>query len=553
MLFCLLFAGLTNCFPQAALAQEKSDQNEAEIRLWRFRVELIRDAIEKDSFALSGREQSLTYALASKSMPEYDLSRSRVMLAKSADLLVDSFADSSDRKEAAVSRATGEATKILRIIFEVDPALGTETSTKLFEKIRSDTSRSQLNADLLTALAILAAPNDAKAAHDLGLSSLRYGFGSGFERLIGEINLRSPELAESLFSTALLAARSRIDYTFIGGLAIAYGSYKGGQLSEHARRSFFVLLSSLMLEAATRPERRSEICKFMPLITPLAEQFRTAYPAEMALMQQNLAVCSPYLPQNTGEVAESQLDGKEPKTAEDFVSAARETRDRSIKTHYYYRAISLYGREKRFDKAVSLLDAISVEEREAIGYGSWDNWRAENAIRLAVTLFQNGDLPALHRTLDQTPANLRPYVRTSLAFELLQKSEPAFILDQLEAARRESASKVMKGRDAAAITLALLPVYANLSPTELTGLLRETVRYINAADAENPENHPERDFAPLQDSVNVPCTLLGIDDIGTLNSLGDIRKPASRMKIKLGLLQAAVKEYKRVAHPEPSN
>jgi hypothetical protein len=539
-----LFAGLLIFPGMRSFSQGEAKSFELELQQWRFRIDHLTEGLEKDSALIDSTERSLYLVHLAGMYEDYETSRSSEFLQRGASLLVAGF--SSD--EGQINKEKLDLTvKVIQMIFRLNEQLGLGVSEKLFEKIKSNSTTSKAKADLLVSLGIQVSKSDARLAHDLGLSSLGFGYGARFNQLISELAQRDPELAESAYQAGLFAAYRGFDYTFIGGLGVAFGSTRGQELSENARRGYFVLLSTLLRDAVTYPERQPQFCGVAALASPLLPRFQLDYPAEAALMHQNIRLCIPFLPESTRGVFERQTDESEPKTVEDLVTAARESKDNVLKARYYYLAQGLLERAKAFEKAISLLDNMSNDEREAVGLTAWDGWRGEHTIQHCLALYRSNDIATLHRTIDRTPIRLRPLVRTSLVYGLKGKAEPEFLLEQLESVRKEADTKNMEARNAASSFLALIPAYLDLNPGELPGLFRETIKMINAADQENPNRLPEKDFAPLRDVIKLPSYLLETDQIGTMNAIQDIRQVPNRNRVRLGLIQSAIDHITKLA------
>lgn len=536
-------AGLTFLLSVTLAAQDAAKDNDELLRTWQHRVTTLREGIEKDLFRLSDLDRSLYNALLARSFHLYEPERSIEFLNRSRKAINAASDEESNFVESENSR---KVSRILEIIYSIDSELGAKTAEELFERFDAKSSKNQNVADILVTLGIQTAPRDPAIAHSFGVLSLAKGRSSRFNQLVGELLLVDPDRAEQLYAMGLASARSPFNYTFVGGLNISFSTYRGRQLSGNARKGYFNLLSSMMREAGSRPESRSELCPAAPLVTQLLPRFEEDFPVESAGLRQLISVCLSYVSAATQAVTSRQAEASEPRSFEDLVRQAREANDKILKSRFYYLALQILEREERFSDAIDLLDSMEIDERKAIGELSWDGWRSEYTTQACVQSFRSGDLPKMFKTIADTPIRLRPYVRTGLIFAIKNEAEAVVVLEQLTNIRKEATNASVTSKDAAISLLAILRVYRELNPTELSSVFNESTAAINRADRDNPQGKAVQDFAPLQETIKLPIELLEQDEIGTLNRISELSNPLTRIRLRFGLLDASIGTLEKV-------
>jgi hypothetical protein len=126
---------------------------------------------------------------------------------------------------------------------------------------------------------------------------------------------------------------------------------------------------------------------------------------------------------------------------------------------------------------------------------------------------------------------------------LSSDEEKQFVFDIVEEARKEAGSIDVPAFRKADIFLSLTLLYTKIQPIEASSVFREAVKAINVADDENPNNLPEKDYAPFKDYISLPFELLEMDEINISNSFSDLGSRRSRVRLKLGLLESSLKKY----------
>jgi hypothetical protein len=515
--------------------------------VWQRRVDALSDGIVKDSSSLTDTERAVYLALLAKIWWKANLEEAKPFLQKSAKLAINSL-ESEDKLDLAAKIKNTQ--KVIQIIAGIDEKLSLAL-LKQFIKITVDKGKNDgQNGDTLVSIALQVVEVNPQLAYEIGIKSLGYGNPHQITRLIGELNNKDTKLAEQLFLAALNNARNKYDFQYLSRLSVrAFANFsKGRPMSDLARRSYLIVLAEVVARASANAQEKQDACEIIIVATPLIDQFDLYLPELVQTIKQQIQVCQPFTSKANSASVDSNLSNDRPKTAEELISASRNTDDRFLKLKYTYEAIVKLAAANKFDDILSFLDSLTNREKEIIGNDSagsntWENWYEENAFSSVMQYIKNKDLASAYRIINRVPKRVRPSVRVSLAFNLPADEYQTFILENLEDARKEINSIDISPIKRADYFLALTLLYVKAQPLESEGVFRETVKAINSADGENPDFVPEKDYAPLRDYIKLPFELLEIDESNIFSSFADISSRRSRVRLKLGLLESSLQKY----------
>ncbi len=533
--FCLLFLFLFPlfCFPQ----KPKEIKN---FPVWQQRVERLRDEIVQDSSTLPETEQAVHLALLAQMWQKINPQEAKVFLKKASILTISSL-ESDDKISFEIKVKNTQ--KTIQIIAGLDEVLS-QTLINQLVKITDQSKTSQANPDTLVLIALQIVEKNPQSAYQLGVKSLNLGIPLQIVRLIGELMVKKPELAEQLFLASLMRAQKSYDLRFISRLSVtAFSSYHEKILSDSVRRAYLTMLTGMVSQAALDERERQSGCEIIIVASPIIDKFDLYLPQQSQTIRQQISICQPYLPKSNQGLSQADTQENKPQTVDELIQAARDTDDKFLKPKYFYQAINKLEQEKKFDQIVSLLDDMTESERASLGSNTWESWRENNAFSLALQFIENNDLPSVYKVIDNTPKTLRPYIRTGLAGKLELDRFHSFILENLEETRKEINSIEMSAAEKAGYFLLLTRLYVKLQPSESESVFRETIKNINIADSENSENKPEKDYAPLRDFISLPSKLLENNDVSIFNTLADISSRNSHLRLKLGLLESCLPQY----------
>jgi hypothetical protein len=218
--------------------------------------------------------------------------------------------------------------------------------------------------------------------------------------------------------------------------------------------------------------------------------------------------------------------------------------------HAAYKAFG----ERQYERAISILDGFSSEDRELANMtlnGLWDSWRSDFASALAVADMTHNDRAAMYRVIADTPAHLRPFVQMSVAAELAKNDAPAALqlLGEAHAALAKTDSPSNFGA-----YLMLVRLYSSLKQPDALPTLGEAVKLMNRSRQEaagEDTGIPLLSNDILLGRYALPVTLMEMDDAGTRQAISSADSPTRRAAMRLNLLRLTL-ERSRAASSKPS-
>ena len=443
--------------------------------------------------------------------------------------------------------------KTLQIVSGLDEKSGQILLEKFIKATSDKLNKNEQTADSLVVIALQIVEKNPASAFQLGLKSLNFGSPIQIVRLIGELNIADAKLSEQLFLAALNNAGKNYNARFISRLSVtAFTDYRGKSQSDGSRRAYLNVLAEVISRAFTNEAEKKSACEFSVIASPIVEKFVQYLPEQSQTIRQQIQLCQVFLPKSNSDLIDSELKNKVD-SVEDLIDSAKKATDSRLKTTYYYKAFVQLEKEEKFDEILSVLNSITNDEKEilgkdSLGNGFWDGWYSEYASSAAKQYLEKKDLAGVDRIINQAEKKIRPSIRLNLIYsfspdEFKANEAKTFILENLEETRKELSSSDVFVVNRAGYFLALTDLYVKVQPTEAEGVFRETVKSINATDSENPDNLPEKDYAPLKDYVSLPSELLKINEISIFTSLDNISSRISRSRLKLGLLESSLVNY----------
>lgn len=538
---------MVTVLPVILAQSEKDFVDNRDFLKWQNRVNNLTSEIVGESFAVSDSERSLYLALLAKAWWKVDESEAREYLKKAADKLLSSI-QTDDKTDRA------KKIKFIQKALQVIAGLDEKLSQSLIGKIEAasgddDDSRKEdpEMADLFAKLGLQVAQTNPQMALAAGMDSLNYGRSRDMPRLIFEIYAKDNKLGETLLRRALLMARgiySDANSGFVANIGnYIFDSRQGRIISDPLRRSYLELYAELVAGAAEIESERQNRCMiafFAPTILPRIDEY---LPELSQTFRQRVQVCIPYLSAVVQETSKAKVSGDEPKTADEYVRAARATSDRALKAHYFFRALAKLEEAKKFDEIISLLDDMNEDEVKVFGGEAWDDRRSEYTYQSCRAYYKSKDMPAFYRVINRTPKRLRPYVRFRMREDISPVKDREFYLENAEEIGKDLKSLEIKPIYVASNYLVLTDMYIKVQPTEAEKIFRDAVKAINIVDGENPDYDPVKDYYSGMDVIPLAAELLEIDEISITNSLANISSRRSRVRLKLGLLEPSLKKY----------
>jgi hypothetical protein len=524
---------------------------------WLNRARSLTDELVKDSEALGRYDRALLWARLGRAWQRDDAEQARAW-AERAIQSVESGADEEDANER--SQRLSAARSLLVILGAEDKAL----SARLDKLINDATEAAATpggdeNAQAKAEAALAALDGDPQRALQFGLASLRAGGSYKLASLLWRLRKRDVNLSDTLFMEIIAAARARgYEQNLLAILPVV--TFEGPAPSDKLRATFLGVLAEGLLRAPNSAQEQSAICRLAPLAAPLLPEFQRLIPQQAGAVRAQLVVCQPSLdPQARREVGNS-LEDETPNTVDDLLEAAGKTPDPGQRLTYRERAAYLAFNEQKYERAIAILDGLSVEEHELMDKtqgGLWDNWRSAFAASAAVARLRRGDRPAMYQIIAAAPPHLRASVQISVAAELVKKDAPAAtqLLDEARAALAKTGSP--QDFDP---YLAIVRLYATLNSPDALPTLHDAIKAMNRT--EQPQRDGGADAADAEARIpllsndlllarySLPVSLMTLDDVGVRQAVASVAAPARRAAVRLSLLGASL-EQRRAATPKP--
>lgn len=513
----------------------------------------LTDELVKDADSLDRHERAMLLARLGVSWREADAERARAW----SEQAVRSVESALDREGAAeYVRRLKVARSLLAILGARDQDLNARLN-KVISAAREPATPGASSSEVAkvkaeAALAVL--DSNPQQALQLGLDSLRAGGSYKLASLFGRLRRRDAALSDILFAEVLAAARANnYDHNLLNLLPVV--AFQGPAPSDKLRASFLEVLAEGFLRVPHTAGERAAICKLARIAAPLLPEFRRLIPQRAAALPVQLAECQASLDEDARKEIGSALQEQSPRTVDELLEAANRTSELSRRVAYRDRAAYMAFGERKYERAVSILDDYTGEERELSNKesaGLWDSWRSSFASAAAVEHLRRGDRSMMHRVINDTPPHLRPSVQISVAAELAKKDGAAAkqLLDQARSALAKSDS----ARDPH-LYLALVHLYAALDPHDALASFQDAVKAMNGAESsgrtDNGGDNAEVEASPLSDDAlmsryNLPASLLSTDEAGVRHAIASINSPARRAALRLRLLDGVLAQLRAV-------
>jgi hypothetical protein len=518
----------------SAFSQQGTSKAAETAKIWKSRVENLEDSIQKDSKSIDESERPFYIALLAKVLRRSDKAQSQNYLKGASDAVIsDLYLVDKDE----LTNKLNWARKTAQIIAGVDPRQAEPILNRIAKLLETNGNDSKFNADTYVSTGLQVVDANPDLAYSFGVRSLSYGNSPELFRLILALNIKKTDLGEQLFQLSLAAARKNPDNQFIGNLAIVFLTREGKSFSPRARRAYLELLADLMAKVPLSETDRPANCSASELVYPVLERFDEYLPNLSITIKQELQMCASLSPEKKA----SGDDAKEPSSVDELLTAAKDTKDRSLKATYYYKALKLLAQQKKYSQIISILDDLPDDERSAIGTTAWESWRIEYAAELVIQAYGEKDTSTVYKTIERSPKNLRPFVRFRFVYKLSPAADMGLYLENLEGIKKELPTAGLLPINLPNSYINLAKLYLKVRRTEVGDLLHNAAKAINAVDSDNPDFLPEKDWSPMNDYVKIPAEFLEADEYSVSSSIAEISSRRSRVRLELGLLESSLK------------
>jgi hypothetical protein len=532
----------------------------------------LNNALLSEKVRLSSGERVFLFANLAKVWKDQDLLVAKDFLRKAVDQASPLLNDDPHER----IQKLGWLRNLISLSGQIDLRITEEITSKLKLKSESggQSSQSLQNSIALTDAALALTSINPKLAFNMAIAALGYLENPSQNEKIYSVILflamKDKGLSEDLLLRVLKLAQSTSDFRSIGSLA-SFTSPKSSNvqvdfLSDRSKKYVLTVflqnlirLSALVQQKQLLSEQKEPACVFFLIGVGLKETINTYLPDESASISQVSLQSNLCQQASASSSTQSLYDllsaSTKDLTIEELIQAGKDAVDVTKKAFYFSQAVAELSREKKFERALELLNDMDDPTRKAMGTDNSDSyWRAmrhANALAAVLQELEAKDFGAAARIIDETPPDSRPMLQIQVSREILSKASR---IDSSDAEQSYAFALIVGARQklptmddpflSVNLYLSLLRRYALLLPDEVASVFREMVKAINRADdAKNEKQYEGKDFADGEDIIPLPPILFESNEAIVLNQIEEVQRPYSRVRLRLGMLNAAMAKF----------
>ena len=504
-------------------------------------IEQVSNDLAKDVITFDAQDRALVWSRLGDLWWKTDRERGRGFLVKAVQEI------ETATKNAADASPNTDLFKAIGIVSRITAArdqkltdrLLASLSTLIKEDKASSSNEPSYLADSLVEGALQIASEDPARAAQLGSASLRYGNAAKFNLLLIGLRDRNGQLADNLFNEALVAAQASENFNLFSSLTFAAftPTYNPGikatpPPAQLRANLLGAIVRGVLLADSTKDQPN---CNYAFLIAPLLSEVDQLTPQQSAPVRTALGRCTSSVPGGDATIQ------NQPKTVEDFLSAARNAEGTELRVMFLSRAVQVAASTGDLDRAISILDGMSREEREILGE-VWDSIRVQYATMAGTRNYENKDFAAIDRVITAVPHELQPFVALNVAEAILEGSSEknTVVTDLLAKARRSFEKLDNNDFNTFYPYMSLVRAYGKASPQDAYAVFREAVKYINRvtrAPKDKPDNSEQiarGQFEPLQ----IPEELVKLSAFDLISIVSSVESVPLRTRLRLSLLSS---------------
>lgn len=389
---------------------------------------------------------------------------------------------------------------------------------------------------LAGALASAAMTDESSAAADVISDSLSVGGSIETMRAIIALQQENPEQASTLFRHAVSQIESNDDVTLAAALSQAIFPTGEAQNTIRIPEEWRQITQRLLVTLALRT-------RTSPLPTSLAAEVNRLsfrYSPDEITQLRTVVRANPPSATSSAVMFSGDLT-----TCDQFLEAAANAKDLRTQTQLKFEAAHAANKEDNLERALSILDEFSQEQRNANKY-AFLQVRQEFASGLAVRSYIEGDVEKGDRTLDDCPKELEIPTALQVSRALLTRKPSEANRALLRA--RDAMSR--READNPADYISLVNQSFRLKRADVDQMLSLSLRSLDRWKPKEPEAIASGDvyFAPL-DLTLAPLPfddqVVEIDE----NLLSGLARETHTIKLRasfqLRIIQAALSRYRR--------
>lgn len=533
---------------QAGPAQRGSDSYE----LWLVRSQTITADLIKDSADLAPSDRALLWARLAQRWWLDDPEKARAWMLKPIEIV-----EAVPNKENPDERLQRLST--VRVLLAIVAPLDQKLSARLVAILTQDSEQQAkdertANADGLIEAAVSLVKTDPQRATELGALALRVGHPTMIDWLILSLHNKDAKLGDALFSQTLAAARQTLDADLLNSLArVAFPESRevGGPpnmtMPDTMKTELLKVYVAYVQANQINPETRNSVCiVVVSLIDPVLPQFDRLLPQQAVIVRQSINRCHSTNPLAQQLFADA-LRAQPLTTIDDLLKAGDDAQDIQVRTVYQYRAASLARQQNDFDRALKILDSMSIESREFMG-GAWEYYRWDWAATAALQQLATGDVAGMRLIINAVPSELQLFAKMEFVDRLPadrnKDTDPTleFLSDARTGLRRASDA----GADRSGWYVALLKLMVKYQPTEATAVLKEAIAALNHADEAKAEakKNSHDDHTWFEGSEVFSAALLEMDEYAVREAVSSISSVDTRVQARLELLRVCLERLR---------
>jgi hypothetical protein len=542
-----------------SLVSAPAQQRNTSENLWRIRSQAITTELIKDSSDLISTQRALVFAALAEKWWQDDPEQARSWMGRALEI-VEAVPNQENADERA--RRLNAVRSILKIVTSLDRKYTDRLITVLSNDAEEQAKgKNTANTDGLIEAAMVLVEKDPQHAKELGSLSLSLGRSSQITSLIAKLRSKDLRLADSLFAETVAAVRQSLDRDLLYSLAyfafpVPMKNTAGVGVPPDNLRAELLKVDVLFLQSnPINPENRNVNCiSVASFIAPVLDQFERLLPQQAAVVRQSVSQCQSLNPL-MGQSGDDALHGEPLNTVDDLLKAADEAKDLNIGTVYQYRAAALAREHNDFERALKILDNMSIEARKFMG-GSWEAYRSEWAITAALTRLKSDDIYGMRRFINEVPDNLQILTKIGFLRRLPDKrdAETDPTIEFLNDTLKSLPNAVLSDSDKSAACFALLPLVIEFQPTSASMVLKEGITALNRIERANAQNTNEEqgsNFFEGDFARNLPATLFEMDENVVKEAVSSINSRSLRVKLRLELLTVCLDRLKSAKQRSP--
>lgn len=503
------------------------------------RARNLTEALAADALALNRSDRAMLYARLGQAWSKHDPQLARTWFLRAVETVE---APPVSKTEEVCQRTS--ARTLLGLIADREKAL-TDRLIAIIETSNHEPDQADRleNAHALANAGISIANSDPKAARVLAEKSLALAFSYRLASLLWRIQKTDSNEGDKLFLHLLALARARTDYNLFSMLSIAV--LNGPFPSEKYRNLLVSSLAHVIAQKEQGGNNDALFCDPIPLLPPLLPDFDRLLPEFSQRARANVSRCR-QARYTSGKADQNDApDVAVPRTIDELLKAARDAGNPLDRSRYFSHAVGLAAQKKDFDRALNILDSMDEADKD-VSRGAWESWRWDYAASAACKYRTNDDFSGMNKVIDNTPPNLRAFVRIVLSdCEALSSQEEK--LNLLASARKELEKAEPSQQSIWYMTL--VRKYAKQSPDTAPEIISQAVLAINRAAKEQKYECPTSTTTPtvlgnqiLLDQHKLPASLMDVDEAGVLDTISSVQPADSRAAFRLQLLRATLEQ-----------